>query len=276
VLTCCRESGIWGCLADLCFADYDEEDDGFTFKRVKKKPVPKPIEEQTQPQPEIAPAPVEDAPESAVSRNDIAKAAQNDETTAKPKARRKRMSFSTPKPQKDPPRRRSKRLSKDNEEHAASPTRKDAIPGPQQLEAKAQPDVATKSSPRKARAAPVEDGGPSKATSKDPPVRPASSKHTAPNIAQDEQTQTIPTQPDDHSSTRIALPLADTPVIKRNKAMREGKSGKGERRSSLGSRGRRASSLIESGGSNGKSVAVADGSVADICAQHYRTPRWTL
>jgi len=56
---------------------------------------------------------------------------------------------------------------------------------------------------------------------------------------------------DDHIPTRIALPFADTPVIRRNKAMREGKSGKGERRSSLGLRGRRASSLIESGNSNG-------------------------
>jgi kinetochore protein Mis13/DSN1 len=56
---------------------------------------------------------------------------------------------------------------------------------------------------------------------------------------------------DDNIPTRIALPFADTPVIRRNKAMREGKSGKGERRSSLGLRGRRASSLIESGNSSG-------------------------
>jgi kinetochore protein Mis13/DSN1 len=55
--------------------------------------------------------------------------------------------------------------------------------------------------------------------------------------------------------TKIALPFADTPVIKRNKAMREkGKrtsSGTSSRRSSSGIRGRRASSLIESGQSNG-------------------------
>lgn len=57
---------------------------------------------------------------------------------------------------------------------------------------------------------------------------------------------------EEHSATRIALPFADTPVIRRNKAMREGKAGKGERRSSLGLRGRRASSLIDSGSSNGK------------------------
>ncbi|RAH40347.1 Mis12-Mtw1 family protein [Aspergillus brunneoviolaceus CBS 621.78] len=49
----------------------------------------------------------------------------------------------------------------------------------------------------------------------------------------------------------ISLPLADTPVIQRNREMRGKKSVKGNnRRSSLGMRGRRASSLIDSGASN--------------------------
>lgn len=47
------------------------------------------------------------------------------------------------------------------------------------------------------------------------------------------------------ASSKIALPMSDTPIINRNKEMR--KKGGGTRRSSLGSRGRRASSLIESG-----------------------------
>lgn len=46
-------------------------------------------------------------------------------------------------------------------------------------------------------------------------------------------------------SAKITLPMSDTPIINRNKEMR--KKGTGNRRSSLGSRGRRASSLIESG-----------------------------
>jgi kinetochore protein Mis13/DSN1 len=46
-------------------------------------------------------------------------------------------------------------------------------------------------------------------------------------------------------STKIALPFTDTPVINRNKELR--KKGTGNRRSSLGMRGRRASSLIENG-----------------------------
>lgn len=51
--------------------------------------------------------------------------------------------------------------------------------------------------------------------------------------------------------TKIALPFADTPVIMRNKQMRKDSS-EGRRRSSSGMRGRRASSLIDSGTSNGK------------------------
>lgn len=45
-------------------------------------------------------------------------------------------------------------------------------------------------------------------------------------------------------SEQIALPFSDTPIINRNKEMRRKT---GARRSSLGMRGRRASSLIESG-----------------------------
>ena len=78
------------------------------------------------------------------------------------------------------------------------------------------------------------------------------------------QTEVVPTSEESHSATRIALHLADTPVIRRNKAMREGKGGKSERRSSLGSRGRRASSLIESGNSNGKAAMLRTQSMT-IC-----------
>jgi kinetochore protein Mis13/DSN1 len=46
-------------------------------------------------------------------------------------------------------------------------------------------------------------------------------------------------------STVISLPFSDTPIINRNKGLR--KKGNGTRRSSLGMRGRRASSLIENG-----------------------------
>jgi kinetochore protein Mis13/DSN1 len=66
-------------------------------------------------------------------------------------------------------------------------------------------------------------------------------------------------EPQQSGTAKIALPLADTPVIQRNKEMRkEAKSEKGGkgRRSSLGMRGRRASSLIDSGASNGRTIIV--------------------
>ncbi|KAL8650828.1 MAG: hypothetical protein Q9210_003597 [Variospora velana] len=54
---------------------------------------------------------------------------------------------------------------------------------------------------------------------------------------------------------KVSLPFADTPIIRRNKEMRKGAEN-GSRRSSLGMRGRRASSLIDSGKSDGKEVPV--------------------
>ena len=55
-------------------------------------------------------------------------------------------------------------------------------------------------------------------------------------------------------ATKIALPFADTPIIRRNKEMRKTNAA---RRSSLGMRGRRASSLIDAGKSNGNDCSFA-------------------
>lgn len=55
----------------------------------------------------------------------------------------------------------------------------------------------------------------------------------------------------DDEPTKIALPFADTPIIKRNKEMRKA-SADSNRRSSSGMRGRRASSLIDEGRGNGE------------------------
>ena len=61
-------------------------------------------------------------------------------------------------------------------------------------------------------------------------------------------------------TTKIALPFADTPIIRRNQEMRRG-AGDSHRRSSLGMRGRRASSLIESGKSSGTASLGASGNL---------------
>ncbi|KAF3062530.1 Kinetochore protein mis13 [Trichoderma lentiforme] len=72
----------------------------------------------------------------------------------------------------------------------------------------------------------------------------ASKPKAPPPVTQEEEDMSIVETAE--RPTKIALPMSDTPIINRNKEMRK-KGGNGSRRSSLGSRGRRASSLIESG-----------------------------
>ena len=85
-----------------------------------------------------------------------------------------------------------------------------------------------------------QEGGKSQATQQDPPRQEASQDHTQPiEITFD--------------ATKIALPFADTPRIQRNKDMRKTNAA---RRSSLGLRGRRASSLIDAGKSTGNAVVL--------------------
>ena len=136
------------------------------------------------------------------------------------KKKRNKMSFSTPNAREVQPVRRSKRLSDEHDQRHISPQHK---------------------ARRKEPAEPA-------------PTAPINRQKDVEAPRREKTPATVPdvTEGEGHSATRIALPFADTPVIRRNKAMREGNSGKGERRSSLGLRGRRASSLIDSGNSNGK------------------------
>lgn len=85
-------------------------------------------------------------------------------------------------------------------------------------------------------------------------VEPKTGEAEEPIAASAQQAPKSPKPTEHHEiswdATKIALPFADTPIIRRNKEMRKG-GGNGDRRSSLGMRGRRASSLIDSGKSNG-------------------------
>ncbi|KAJ4547607.1 hypothetical protein HRR76_000239 [Exophiala dermatitidis] len=214
---------------------YDEEDDGFQFKRVKKKKSESvkvnPTKSNEEARTTVPPA--RDLPESArppVEEEDLKSKAKRRRTT--------RLSFSTPKSREDAPVRRSKRLSRDHEQRDGSPS-KNIADGHR----------------HKWRQPPEER--PAKQTEADNAVRPTEPKQHlietgADQVGKGHGGENVPTHQEDYSATKIALPFADTPVIKRNKAMREGKAGKGERRSSLSLRGRRASSLIETGNSNGK------------------------
>ena len=264
-----QRAGTWilDNMAYISILDYDEEDDdGFMFKRVKKKPEHKPTEKES----DIAQVKV-DAPKPQHAQPDREDIPEDEETVTKPKPRRKRLSFSTPKPPKDePPPRRSKRLSKDNEHEDGSPVKKAVRKEPPKKQSAQRPERPTKQSPEKqieqqpesrARASPKEqpEQHPESRAKVSPkkPLKESPREEVEQQLRQDTQddhpTETVPTLQESRSATKIALPFADTPVIKRNKAMREGKSDKGEsRRSSMGNRGRRASSLIESGNSNGK------------------------
>jgi kinetochore protein Mis13/DSN1 len=75
------------------------------------------------------------------------------------------------------------------------------------------------------------------------------------------QNELTVTKARDRTVQKITLPFADTPVITRNKEMRKG-SKDSHRRSSTGLRGRRASSLIDGGMSNGESIQPT---VHDLC-----------
>jgi hypothetical protein len=76
-------------------------------------------------------------------------------------------------------------------------------------------------------------------------------KHAFSGVQTPKQNEIHVAKKRDGAATKIMLPFADTPVITRNKEMRKG-SKDGHRRSSTGLRGRRASSLIDSGMSNGE------------------------
>lgn len=241
-------------LADVWIIDYDEEDDGFMFKRVKKKPETRP----TEPPPNAAPArPNAQEPQQPQLGN--AEVPRDDDSAQGPKERRKRMSFSSPPREGDLPPRRSKRLSKDNAQADESPPKRPMRKDSSMKPRTSHPEIRSKESPKRTvHKSPLKQREQRRATS--PKKSPKKSVQAQPkekadeqrseNVQNDHQTETVPTLQESHAATRITLPMADTPVIKRNKAMREGKSDKGERRSSLGSRGRRASSLIESGTSN--------------------------
>ncbi|KAF2112929.1 kinetochore protein Mis13 [Lophiotrema nucula] len=147
--------------------------------------------------------------------------------------RRKKNSLAPPEPEHEEPqrKRRSARLSGDKENLEAPPT-----------------SEPSKSLPKRTR----------KGASTEKSVLVEKKKHATPAPEPDAKSSAflgVQTPQNDkiHISkrreTKIMLPFADTPVITRNKEMRKGNKD-GHRRSSTGLRGRRASSLIESGMSN--------------------------
>lgn len=127
--------------------------------------------------------------------------------------------------------------------------------------------VPTEDAPKEKRRRSPRNSGDHQTTADPPPIQvkkrrtketkteePKTSEAEQPIIASAQQGPKSPKPTEHHEiswdATKISLPFADTPIIRRNKEMRKG-AGNGDRRSSLGMRGRRASSLIDSGKSNG-------------------------
>jgi kinetochore protein Mis13/DSN1 len=149
-------------------------------------------------------------------------------------------------------------------EEVAKPAK--PIPARRKKESLAAPELAPSQSTKRRRSARLStdkehsdaDPGPIPKAAKK--VAPKQQKTPAPEVEEKVKVRDAQTpQPNelhvakkrDGAATKIMLPFADTPVITRNKEMRKA-SKDGHRRSSTGLRGRRASSLIDSGLSNGE------------------------
>lgn len=209
------------CFGTDATAAYEEDADGFQFSRTRSKKVTSTTSATKQkdtPATEIIPAPTLVPPQ--------------------PTGKRKRQSIEKPTRPTSPAekRRRSARLSggaSQTESETATllipePTRKVFKPRAKHADTEPEEGKQEGNPPPKER---EKDDVPPKETAQPPEIR---------------------------KPTKIALPFADTPIIMRNKEMRKHSGqGQGHRRSSTGLRGRRASSLIESGTSNGEDMTDA-------------------
>ncbi|KAL6715440.1 hypothetical protein ACLMJK_006401 [Lecanora helva] len=204
---------------------YEEDDNGFPFtrSRVKKaraNPVNPATIEEDKPEQQKEPKPTKRPSKKSTSTDD-APAEKNVEEA--PRRRSARHSDEHEKRQTSIPANRGQ-VEKSNHENLRSP---DTVSG------KDPPPLQVKKK-RKHR------GSDEKKTDQGDKV-PQSANKTPQNEPSQDVTQPIEVTFD---ATKIALPFADTPRIQRNKDMRKTNAA---RRSSLGLRGRRASSLIDSG-----------------------------
>lgn len=196
-------------------AAYDEDDDGFQFSRRTSKRTTKA---------NTVPAP-EPIPEEKPAKPARAPEAQQAKATSRQK--KKSIAALDPETSDSGRRRRSARISGDREQLEVRPK----VPHPPPAK------------PRTKKAVPVEK-------ERKKQITPAPEAQPEPKGAYAAVQTPTGAKKRDPNAQRIMLPFADTPVITRNKEMRKGNKD-GHRRSSTGLRGRRASSLIDSGQSNG-------------------------
>ncbi|KAJ9419292.1 hypothetical protein FOXG_16307 [Fusarium oxysporum f. sp. lycopersici 4287] len=235
-------------LAAAAATDYELDDD-FAFVRKSKRiktdktdepkteAVPEPKAEPVKSSAKGRPAAKQHAAKAPTTNGTIVEEGPPEKetnTTTKPptrKSSRRKASVEASDAQeikvpKRPSTRRSTRRSGEAQEEEGPQPAPASIPEPE-------PESQLETVPEAAPASPV-SGAPKKRESRAKPTRPPPDWDKSPQ-------REPPVQ-----STTIALPMSDTPIINRNKEMRK-KGGNSNRRSSLGNRGRRASSLIESG-----------------------------
>ncbi|KAL4783191.1 Mis12-Mtw1 protein family-domain-containing protein [Aspergillus varians] len=199
---------------------YDEDIEGFQFSRITTK---KQKSSKDSEQPGL-PAPVDPAPQPSPRRG----------RPPKKKVEEKSSSVTESKKTSDV---KGKRQTRGSAKTAPGPGPEPEPEAELQSQAQAQAERSTRSTRKR------DDG-------EQVPVE-KKRKKGRPSKSNEEQRNGFisPEQPQAETAT-ISLPMADTPVIQRNREMRGKKSAKGSRRSSLSMRGRRASSLIDSGASN--------------------------
>ncbi|KAK4908162.1 hypothetical protein LTR49_022888 [Elasticomyces elasticus] len=222
---------------------YDEDVDGFAFnKGTRKAKEPK--------QPAVRNSVIEDAPPvvpakiASPVKPQVPAPVPTEEAAPKPAPKKTRRRFPTT-PEREAaerPKRRSKRLSSENESS-------DPVPSPfKPAHAKSHANAERSPSPDKAR-----------------PVTVSKKRKVGENGGEEEQ-----------KVMRIALPFQDTPVIRRNKEMRKGDSNE-HRRSSSGMRGQRASSLMDEGRGNGTFSPIFSAAsdltplLAEVLGEHDRS-----
>lgn len=226
-------------------AVYDEQDGDFLFTRKRQKTSPKspppPPPAAAAPEPEPAPEPTP-APAPAVKRG-----------RGRPSSGKKRASSPIDRDHEMPKAKRPTRRKPDSspaisDEPLALPKKRPGRKATRSSTDKAVGEVeAGEVASRTARTKPAQEEGAKKTSG-----RTSRKKVEQPVVEEVEATPgvTDKTLEKDPNATKITLPFSDTPINNRNKEFRKkggGGGGGGGRRSSMSMRGRRASSLIESG-----------------------------
>lgn len=209
---------------DMSIVAYDEQDGDFVFTRAAKKAKTAPAEQENE-TPEPAPA----AARPKKSSSGRPPKSNKKRIASPPPAQPSQPSTAAPPP---PPgtRRSSRRSSQQPAPSHDGDEPQLIIPKP-------------RSAPRRITRASLEKEKQQDDYEQPPLLQPGKRPGTPPPTEADPETSS---QYNSHEGQKIALPFSDTPVINRNKDFRK-KGGSSQRRSSLGMRGRRASSLIENG-----------------------------